>query len=292
MALLIDTEDLPIPRTRHEIKCEVHTRQKHENGSHILQIWGIEVGEIGLMRTESTRTDGCHGMAYRIIKRHRSEEVKQGTNNSQHSVYEEDTPGRLLRLRAKLTHGNAGRLRGEQLRIVSVIRGKQSDGEQHDAQSSHPLLYTAPEEDSVRLLLDIVQNGSPRRREAGHRLEEGIRHRIGRPINHERKHSEKGKDHPCSGYDDITILPGQRPFILSIGPKEESAAGTSHARRHQQSKQIRLAVTERDDSGNRHEHGLHQKENAKNLFFHLITSTPFKETKRFSAPYTLSGTMR
>ena len=132
MKLLIDTENLPLPYARHKIQGEVNASQEHENGGHILQVGRVEVGEISLMRTETTRTDRRHSMADRIVERHRADEVEEYTDCGQDSIYQENTSCGLLRLRTQLAHGDAGRLRREKLGVIPIVGWKQSDREQHD----------------------------------------------------------------------------------------------------------------------------------------------------------------
>lgn len=65
---------------------------------------------------------------------------------------------------------------GKHLYAVYSEDGQYGDGEQDDAQPAYPLRHAAPEEQSVRQDLHLVQNGGSCAAYARHRFEECVRY--------------------------------------------------------------------------------------------------------------------
>ena len=108
---------------------------------------------------------------------------------------------------------------GKELYLVDAEDGKNSDGEEHDTQTTQPLGDAAPEEQGVGLAVDIVEDGGSGSGEARHGFEKGIGEAgdvAAQPIG---EGAKEGKSYPAEGDGDVAIA--SRKFSLAILSEDE-----------------------------------------------------------------------
>ena len=180
------------------IHGEIDARQQHEQHANKLYVVGAEISDACLMCAETASGNGGHGMTDGVEPVHRSHSIGDGTKHSQRNVDDPQQARGGAHGRSQLLHTQAWRLGSEERGLLGAFghRRQECQGEHHDAQTSHPLGDATPEQDAVWLLVDVVEDGGTRRREARHGLKEGIGDVVDRAIHQERQHTEDGEQHP------------------------------------------------------------------------------------------------
>ena len=196
--LLVAPDDIEAAVKQEMVHREVDARQQHKHDADALDIIGLEIADAGLMRAETTSGDGREGMAHRIELVHGSKVIEEGAKQGKCNINKPKQARGGPHGWGKLLHAQARGFSSKERYLLRAFghRWEKSQSEHHHTQSAHPLHDAAPEQDAVRLLVDVVENGGTRGRKARHGLKESVGHIVDSAIHQERQHAEQGKQYP------------------------------------------------------------------------------------------------
>ena len=183
-------------------------------------------------------------MADSIIEVHRAEPVAESTSAGQHKINQEHPSGRSTYLGSQLVEPQACYLGRIDVAVLHLIDGNEGKREDHDAKAAYPLCYGAPEEQTFRQSVYLVDASGARRGEAAHGLEESTRHiHVGKI--EERHHADDGEDNPGEGNDE-EVVGSTHAFVLFPTAQEdtERADGYRSECREQEAKPVFLIIEE------------------------------------------------
>lgn len=225
--------------------------------------------EARLMGGEAARGEGGHGVVDGIEEGHAALHIEHGTEERQTDIDEPQGARSVLDARMQFLEADACHLGAEHLDGARFDARKHGQGEDHDAETAHPLGKTAPVENAVRLGVNIVKDGTSRGRKSRHRLQEGIAKAVARAREQIGNHADEREDNPHARDDEQALALGHAQRQERAPLQQTVSQEGTDDRGHQQRHEIPLAqleiVIERDATGREQEQCLEQQELAASM---------------------------
>ena len=177
-------------------------------------------------------------------------------------------------LGSQLVHLDARHLGREDAGILHLIRGYEGYGEDHDAQSAHPLQNTAPELESVRERVDVADTRSACRGHSAHGLEEGagdihVADEDKRNGADDREHNPRDDDHE-------EVIRAAHVVVLAATSEPSPRQAQCEAQQCGEEKRLPVAfvIEKRHSSGQQQKITFQQEQRGKDTLLHPLIPNP------------------
>ena len=186
----------------------------------------MEIGNTLRMRTEAASRYRGKRVTNSIIEIHRSEPIEKGARAGQHKINQEHSSGRRTYFRAQLVESQTRHLGRIDVAVLHLVDGDEGKREDDDAKTSYPLCKGAPEEQTFRQGVYLVDTSGSSRSETAHRLEE-CACQIHVCQVKEGHHSDNGEDNPGEGNNE-EIVGSTHPSVLFSAAQEDTERACSY----------------------------------------------------------------
>ena len=249
-----------VARKEEVVGVEVDPEEDHENRDDPL-LEDRVVGAAGISNGKAAGAGRSEGDAEVVENRHFPDGQNDEFRHGHEDIDEVEGHGRLLQMGHELADGRAGGLGLHEVDIGTAGKGDDGQDEDENTHAADPVGEGAPEEGGVGQCLDVGQDGSSGRGEAGYRLKQGIgiiRNLSGDDVGEgsDTGHADPGQSHGQTAFLQIEdMVLGLEAF--EDGPNQERDGG------HEDIGQaLAFPVYEPAQGGKQHETGFRPADNA------------------------------
>ena len=165
---------VPASRQCSEKHAEMDTGQQHRHDQDRFHGHAVEIPDAGVLRAESARCDGRHGLRQRVEPVHARQFQRQRRTDRPPQGAEQQDLGDHRRLVVVVVLGHRRQLDVGQQRLVRPQRRKNQQREHHHADTAQPRRTRPPKEQPARQRLDVFQDRRTGGRITRHALEPGV----------------------------------------------------------------------------------------------------------------------
>ena len=246
-------------RQSHENQAEMDGSQVHEHDRERGDELRPEMADGQVPRGETARRAHAERMVDRIERRHPRQHITDEGQRADTQIHPGENEHRLVGPGTIIVPRQGGKLHvGEPQAHRRGVRDDQQQ-EHHDAQTADEMRGRAPEQQTPRQRLHILQDGGAGGRETGNALEPGIDKRKWAAPKRVRQHAEHEGKEPRQENDHIPVPKGD-PVRLPHEDEREHAHGERERETDQERREGAVTpVRQGDENRQQHEQRAHQE---------------------------------
>ena len=224
---------VPASRQCSEKHAEMDTGQQHRHDQDRFHGHAVEIPDAGVLRAESARCDGRHGLRQRVEPVHACQFQRQRRTERQPQVDEQQDLGDHRRLVVVVVLGHRRQLDVGQQRLVRPQRRKNQQREHHHADTAQPRRTRPPEEQPARQRLDVFQDRRTGGRITRHALEPGVDERELSAPHQIGEHPHHAGHDPRTHDDTVALLAAELFGAVDEDERESAQQGRQQCRKQQ-----------------------------------------------------------